>query len=456
MRERYRDFTGGLYLRDDVSVHVEDGRSFLRATDERYGVILISMVDTSAATAAGAFALAENALYTSDAFDDFLSRLEPGGMLTVASVSFEGLAVGARLASLAREALRRRGHDPATSVVVLETQWLAVPGATMFNFVLKPSRFTAAELAKVSSEAQALRFGISYLPGAEPQAAAGTERALIHTILREPDARVLDRMLARLPLDVSAVGDDRPFFFYQNRLRDAFSALLSKGSPHLFGNGLVILVKVLVAAAIMLMLLIGLPLLLTHRMAARSRAGLGFDVAYVTCVGLGFMCLEIGLIQRLMTFLGQPTYTLTAVLFVLLVGGGLGSRYSDRLQARGVGFVLLGIVGYALVFLLTWEALASAALGLPAIGRALLVAFLLLPLGALLGVPLPSALARMQKRNPERIPWMWGINSAASVLGSVLATIVSMSFGISVSMLLGALLYVCARGLFPRLECRDA
>lgn len=466
MRGPYRAFTGGLYERPDVSVHVGDGRSFVRGSPARYAVILISMVDTSAATAAGAFALAENALYTTDAFADFLSRLTPGGMLTVSSVSFEGLAVGARLASIARAALERRGHDPAASVAVLETQWLGVPGATMFNFVIKPAGFDAEERARIAAEASALRFGLTYLAGASsassaPTASAaggsvsGPERALIRKILLERDSEALERALSVLPLDVTAVGDDRPFFFYQNRLRDAASALFEKGTTHLFGNGLLILIKVLVAAVLMLCLLIAVPLWLTRREvargSARTTARLGVDLTYVACVGLGFMCLEIGLIQRLLTFLGQPTYTLTAVLFVLLVGGGLGSRFSARLDTRGVHLVLLALCGYALGFVLLWETLALAALGLPAALRALLVAVVLAPLGALLGVPLPSALSRVQARNAERIPWLWGVNSAASVLGSVLATIVSMNRGISASMLAGVFLYACARVLFPRL-----
>jgi hypothetical protein len=127
MRDRYADFSGHLYARDDVDVHVADGRSFVRGAPRRFDVILLSMVDTSAATAAGAYALTENSLYTADAFEDFIQHLSPGGVLSVSTVSLEGLAVGARLVSVAREALQRTGSDPSTALIVAETPWLSSP-----------------------------------------------------------------------------------------------------------------------------------------------------------------------------------------------------------------------------------------------------------------------------------------------------------------------------------------
>lgn len=464
MRGPYRAFTAGLYDRADVEIHVEDGRSFLRASARAFDVILISMVDTSAATAAGAFALAENGLYTTDAFEDFLSRLSPDGMLTVSSVSLEGLAVGARLASLARAALEARGAAPERAVAVIETPWLAVPGATMYNFVLKPSGFTPADVARLHATTRQLGFTVTYAPGAPaPQA---LEAVAIHHILTAPDAARLARDLAGWPLDVSPVSDDRPFFFYQNRLRDAGAALFSETPSHLFGNGLVILIKVLVAAAVMLALLIALPLVLAQRRAgaaplarsrfevdapALARERLAVDLGYVACVGLGFMFLEIALIQRLLSYLGQPTYTLTAVLFVLLLGGGLGSRLASAASPRAVGSALLALIGYALAFLLAFDVIADATAAFSMLGRALTVAALLAPLGMLLGVPLPSALARVHARAADRIPWLWGINSAASVLGSITATMISMSLGITASLVAGALFYAAARALWPRL-----
>src|SRR5690606_12833946 len=108
MRGRYREYVGDLYGRADVTAVVEDGRSFVRRTEKKFDIVHLSMVDTSAASAAGAYALTENALYTQEAFEDFIQALKPGGVLSVSSVSLPDLWVGARLASIARAALQNQ------------------------------------------------------------------------------------------------------------------------------------------------------------------------------------------------------------------------------------------------------------------------------------------------------------------------------------------------------------
>ena len=453
MRGPYRAYTGGLYDRDDVEIHVEDGRSFLRSSERAFDVILISMVDTSAATAAGAFALAENGLYTTDAFEDFMSRLSPDGVLTVSSASFDGLAVGARLASLARAALRARGADPARSVAVVETPWLfAQETASMYNFLIKPSGFSPADIERLRAVTTELGFKITYAPDATTT--RKREALAIERVLRATDDAALARETAGWRYDVSPVSDDRPFFFYQNRLRDAGTALFSSAAPQ-FGNGLVILIKVFAAAALMLALLIAVPLALARRGGGEALHGSGgqlaADLGYVAFVGLGFMFLEIALIQRSLSLLGQPTYTLTAVLFVVLLGGGIGSQLARAASSAAVRRAIAALIVYALVLAFSFGAIADAAASLSMLGRAFVVASLLLPLGMLLGVPLPSALARVHARVPARIPWLWGINSAASVLGSITATMTSMSFGITASLIVGATCYAAALLIWPRL-----
>jgi hypothetical protein len=444
MRERYRSFNGGLYDRPDVELHIEDGRSYLRQSTQRFDVILISMVDTSAATAAGSYALAENSLYTVDAFRDFLERLEPDGLLTVASVSFEGLAVGARLASLARQAVKQIGGDPSRSVAVVDTPWLGMPGATMYNLVIKRSGFTSDEVQRLTTETEALAFHASYLPG---QSAVETqdERSWIAHILTESSDATLQEHFERWPLDVTPVNDDRPYFFYQNRLRDSWHALWSPGATHLFGNGLVVLLKVLLAAMFMVALCLIAPLWWMSRHAReRSPRERRYELVYISLLGVGFMFIELGCVQRLMSYLGSPTHSLTAVLLVLLLAGGAGSRFAAGATPVTVMRLLLALVGYALVWTLGWTSVAEASAALPIIGRALLAAVSLVPLGFLMGVALPSGLAIVRARDAQRVSWLWGVNGAASVLGSVLATLGSMHAGITALLLVGALVYLGA------------
>jgi spermidine synthase len=450
MRGQYRAFTGGLYDRADVELHVEDGRSFLRRSPGRYDVILISMVDTSAATAAGAYALAENTLYTTDAFSDFLDHLAPGGILTVSSVSLEGLAVGARLASLARAALTARGVNPANAVAVVQTPWLTAPGAVMSNVLIKPSGYAPQERAAVARAADDLGFHVGYLPG---QAAAPDtpEQAWIGRILSEPDEAALARERDGWPLDVSPVGDDRPYFFYQNRFKDSFRALGSKGDPHLFGNGLVVLLKVLAAAVVMVGACIFGPLFWLRRRGANAGAVLSWDLLFVACLGLGYMFIEIALIQRFLPYLGTPTHALTAVLLVLLLSGGIGARVFGAASARTKQRLFIALVLCAIAVALGFPLVARATAWLPLGARAIIVGALLAPLGTLMGVPLPSGLAAVRARDEKLVPWLWGVNGAASVLGSVLATLGSMHAGITALLAAGIALYAAVALLWPKL-----
>ncbi|HVW26206.1 MAG TPA: hypothetical protein VHC69_12605 [Polyangiaceae bacterium] len=455
MRGAYRDFTGGLYERPDVELHVEDGRSFLRRSTGRYDVILISMVDTSAATAAGAYALAENTLYTADAFSDFLDHLSPGGMLTVSSVSLKGLAVGARLASLARAALGARGLDAATRVAVVQTPWLTAPDAMMNNVVVKPSGFTAEDRAALERAADDLGFQLGYVPGRVAPAGGPPERAWIGRILAEKDGAALARERSRWPLDVSPVDDDRPYFFYQNRFRDGFRALFSTGDPHLFGNGLAVLLKVLLAAIVMVGCCIFAPLAWMRREKGADDGGhrvARWDLAFVACLGLGYMFVEIALIQRFLPYLGTPTNALTAVLLVLLLSGGIGARAFGAATSGAKQRLFVALVLYAAVLAVVFPSVARATVGLPLAARGVIVALSVAPLGGMMGVPLPSCLAAVRAEDARRIPWLWGVNGAASVLGSVLATLGSMHAGVTALLTAGVVLYALVALIWPKLS----
>lgn len=449
MRGQFRRFTGDLYGRKDVSVAIEDGRAFVRAHKKRYDVLQLSMVDTSAATAAGAYALTENSLYTADAFRDFFASLRPGGLFSVSSVSLPGLAVGARLASIARAALRERGGDPSRSVIVLATPWLRAQHATLYNVIVKPDGYSAAEADRALALAHRLRFRPVFVPGQTPEA-GNTEQHWIARILTAKDGAALARAEQSWPLDVSATSDDHPFFFYQNRLRDLWRSLGAPEPSHLFGNGLVILSKVVLVSVVLVGLFLLVPFFVGRRELAAGSGAVGWDLAYVACLGFGFMFIEIALMLRFSLYLGHPTLTLSIVLLVLLVASALGSRFlahGGTGQSRRLRWALGALVVYALVMAALSGrviALAPAASGLV---RSLVAGALIAPLGFLLGVPFPTGLRAVSERAKTRIPWLWSVNSATSVLGSVLATLVALHAGIPVTLATGAALYIIVLAL---------
>src|SRR5262249_17987299 len=143
MRDRFRDFSGGIYTNPRVQIAVDDGRSFVRRASERYDVIQASLVDTWAATAAGAYTLTENTLYTVDAFNDYLDHLTDDGVLTITRWVFDGL----RLVSLAQEACASRGWSAAERLMIVRHDRVA-------TFLLKRSPFTPAEIAHLHETAE--------------------------------------------------------------------------------------------------------------------------------------------------------------------------------------------------------------------------------------------------------------------------------------------------------------
>jgi hypothetical protein len=443
VRGAYRDYTGNLYGRPGIDIVIEDGRTFVRRTKQVFDVLLLSMVDTSASTGAGAYSLTENSLYTSDAFADFYSRLAPDGIFSVSSVTLEGIAVGARLVSIARDALERSGHAPSRSIALLQTNWVGTT-ATLHDLVVKPAGFSDDEVSTLRTAAQTLGFSIGYLPGDPP--GPGLENEGVHLIATAP-AETVRQAIEAWPLDVSPVNDSRPFFFYQSRLRDIPAALLGVGAH---GTGLAVLAKVLVVALFMVFLFLLGPLVFFRSEPGVRRASRA-ELAYVACLGLGFMFVEIGVLQRFSIYLGQPTYSLVIVLFVLLVFGALGSRLSPSLALAGRPQAALaffgGIAALVVVLELVLPSLLRATAPWPFAARAMACTLAVAPLGFALGVPLPTGLARVGERSSSPIPWLWAMNSATSVLGSVLATFVAIHLGIDASLGTGAACYAVA-GLF--------
>jgi hypothetical protein len=458
VRGKYREFTGGLYDRPDVRAVVDDGRSFVRRSRRQYDIVQLSMVDTSAATAAGAYALTENSLYTADSFRDFLAHLGPGGMLSVASVSLSDLAVGARLVAIARAALNLHGASLEKSLIVLRAPWLGSKEATLYVVLVKPEGFDAAETELAALAADKLGFLTVYVPGRKSSAPHALEDRWIAEIVAAKNDAALVSTISTWPLDVSATTDNRPFFFYQNRLSDFGRALTGSGPSHLFGNGLVIVSKVLMIALVLVVIFAILPLVLGRSAIASGRGAPGWDLGYACCLGLGFMFVEIPLIQRFALELGDPTATLSVVLFVLLVSGGIGSRVfakTDERSARRLRVALIGVVLLALGFALISDIVLALARPWSRLGRTAVAGLLLVPLGLLLGVALPAGFAAVARRANARIPWLWSINSATSVLGSIAATLLALHAGISLTLVAGAGFYALALALSFKVMATD-
>ncbi len=424
MLGRFREFSGSIYAHPRVHVAVDDGRSYVRRSRERYDVIQASLVDTWAATAAGAYTLTENTLYTKEAFEDYLDHLTDRGMLTITRWVFDGL----RLVSLARAAAADRGWTVADRLAVVQQDRVA-------TFLLKKTPFTADEVARLRQIAADLDFTVLYAPG---QMDPTNEYAAL-ALAADPE-----RFYAGYRLDVRPTTDDRPFFFHTTKIRDQFQTAF--GRSMLFGNGLSALMTLMLISALFVALFVIGPL----AVSGRELGGTGWPrwLTYFGLLGAGFMLIEVSLLQRFVLLLGHPVYSLTVTLFSLLLGTGAGSVLSRRIPhgdlARRLTFVLLAIAAVAVLGIVALPAIVSHAISAERSLRIVLAVALIAPAGVLLGIPLPAGVRLMSASGTALVPWAWGMNGALSVIGATLAVFIAMNWGFSVTLLAGAGIYVLA------------
>jgi len=439
MKDRFAQASRRLYFRPEVRIYVEDGRSFLARHPEKYQVIQMTLVDTWASTASGAFALTENNLYTVEAFLDYFARLTDDGLLAITRWGFEPPRESLRVVSLGLEALRRLGApEPRSHFLV----WRDFPAqaagyGALDTIVVKRTPFRDEEIHRARELANRARASVLYSP-AEAIPNPFTE------LLSAGDPR---RFWERYRFDVSPATDNRPFFFYTVRPSQIWSLLSFQRTEDLKINiGVMMLFALLgvsIAATAGMLLL---PPLLPGVRLPRSRPLL-LHLAYFFAIGAGFIMAEVAFIQKFVLFLGRPTYSLTVVVFSLLIAGGLGSYCSHRV-VRGEDRRLSWILAAAAAAIASVGAfgppLLRAAVGLPLAAKCGISALLLFPAGFLMGIPFPSGLRRLEQRFPPAVRWAWAVNAASSVLGSVGAIFLALHLGLMQTLLLGASAYVAA------------
>lgn len=439
LRGPFAAFTGDLAARPDVQLVHDEARSFVARSHERFDVIQASLVDTWAAAANGAYVLSENALYTQEAFSTFLDHLTADGVLSLSRWYFDAQpGETLRLLSLAATALRHRGSTAPRLNLFLAHNQRAV--ASVATLLVSARPFRADEIAALRRWCADKGFVELLSP----------DRAESNLLAQLAGPQRPAELLAAYPIDLSAPTDDRPFFFNMLRLRDALHADRTKQSDLIAANADAVITLAwlfVIALALSAIFIVG-PLWL-RRADSGGAAHAAARFTYFAAVGLGFILIELSQMQRLMIALGHPVYGLTVVLFSLLIAAGLGSLWTQRVLGRGSGASFLGRSLIALIGVALLTGVASGLFTHPLeaapawvrIGGSVL---LLVPLGFLLGIPMATGLALSRSDPAGHRALYWGTNGAASVCGSVLATILSLSFGLTATFGIGIVAYAIA------------
>ena len=442
---RFGDFTGHLDRDPRVRFVNDEARSYLARMRDPVDIIQISLIDTWAATASGAFVLTENSLYTLEAWTNFLNRLTPRGILSVSRWYYADRPGEVyRSAVLAATTLQKRGvQRPGDHFVIVRARPTPTKDAPdgVGTILVSREPFSAADLDALDEVAARLRFEVVQSPRISRD----------ETFAAIADGRQMQGLLASYPLDISAPTDDSPFFFHMLRMRDVFNLQRwrDQGIVSFNMKAVGVLGVLLATVTVMTAACILLPLIRTRHTVELHGATPHF--VYFGAIGLGFMLVEISQLQRLTIFLGHPAYSLSVVLFSLLVSSGLGSLSTGRIADDGVGHAtrrrLLITLFVLVIFGIVTPAVTHRFEGADTPVRILIAVGILLPVGFCLGMAFPLGMRLALQRSPSIAPWLWGINGATSVCASVLAIVIAIGAGISTSFWVGALCYALAWGV---------
>ncbi len=424
-----RAYSRDLVEDPQVELVVGEGRSALMRDTNRYDVIQMTGIDTWTALASGAYVLAENYLYTREAIESMYSHLAPGGILQIAR--FAKAMEALRMLSNMHAALEHLGaadhFEDCIQALATEDEIMAIQ--------VKKGPFTREEQDSTEKFANDAGIRIVYQP-------KDVRDDPVDRFIREPDKQ---KLIDAFPMNISPTVDDKPYFFnyakWQHPIASAESIADIPSASQ--GNPLLILSQFFLSIVLS-------ALLVVYPVARRSdvpKTGMGRYFVYFAGLGLGFIFIEVGAIQKLTLFLGQPVYSLTVTLFSLLVFTGLGSLlFAGRLSPgdRLAWAVPLGIALFMAIFLGGSSLFVSHLIGLPVGVRIALAVLLLCPIGLLLGVPFAYGLRVVTEHHPALTPWAWAINGSMSVVGSILTVIVSMNFGFTAVMCSAVVVYLVA------------
>lgn len=426
----------GVARHSGVELVHDDGRSWMARTDRKFSVVQMSLIDTWAATGAGAHALGENGLYTVEAWRTFLAHLEPGGVFTV-SRWFQG---GSRdettrlLAVAAATLLERGAQHPRRHLI------LAQAGAVA-TLLVGRDPFTPDDIARVRAAAATYGFKVLVAPGFPDDNAMSTR------ILDVTDRATLDAVTLGPVYNLRPPVDDRPFFFNMLRVRAWLLPMPNDAGGLIEGNrrathalALAFFSSLVLSAGAILF-----PLWRRARPGGRAGARLAGALAYFSVIGVAFMLVEMALLLRLSLILGHPAFSLVVVLASLVASAGLGALASDRLPLdrpagrMGLSIVLAALLITASIMVPVWAPrVAPLTLSL----RIAFSAALTASLGFPMGMAFPAGMRTYAPDLGDETPWLWGINGVAGVVASSGAVMLALDHGLSALFVIAAAGYV--------------
>ena len=448
MKKRYTDFSGNIFNKPGVTILQGEGRSTLNNLEKNFDLIQISMVGSATASSGGFQSISENYLYTVEGMIDFLTHISDNGIICITRGLLFPPRESVRLTAIALEALKETGIENPENHISLIRSW----GTTTFICSKKP--FDRKMIDIVISFCQERSFDPIYFPGVRPNQVNNNHKLekpyyyqAVSDLIKHFKGDHVDYYYHHYFYNISPATDNRPFFFY---------FLKWKNIPDIISNtaywqpmiewGNLIVFATLIQGIIFSFFFIFLPLFIKRVTPGK---GWYFPVLYFAALGLGYMLIEISFIQKFILYLTNPTFASSAIIFSFLFFSGLGSRYSQRFRENPFYYIkrIIPLICFILViYQILMPFIFQQTLFFSVILRFLTTAFLIAPLAFFMGMPFPIGISIIAARKDKMIPWAWAANNFCSVLASVSAVIIALSFGFQAVGYLAAGVYLV--GLF--------
>lgn len=415
----YGEKSGNLYEHEYVNSNVDDGRSFVSRSSEKYDIIYIPFVDTWASVSSGGLGVSENFLYTVEGFQEYYDHLENDGKI----VTVRWLIDAPRFVTTFTQVLENNGikRDDVYKHIVSVSSDSVTEDPSITMSILSKAPFTESEILFL----------------ADSFAKNGYKPILIpEQIMLEPypsllkDKITIEEFSAKYTTKVHPVTDDSPFFLsFEKPIPAILETLLY--------------VSIIIAVSFLI-----IPFLWFRKDAKNiSAIRVSAVVIYFASLGMGFILIELALLQKLILLLGNPTLTFALLLSTILLSSGIGSLVSSRfikIGTRNLSFVIIGVIGIGISYTAILPSVINLVISHELIVKVTVSVAMLVPIGFFMGMPLPTGMRLLKTHLPSYIPWMWAINGAFSVLGAVLAVIIGILHGASYAMGAGILIYLVA------------
>lgn len=422
-----------------VKIKTVAPRRYIAETNKKFDLIVASV----GSNRVGSAATKTNFIMTQQGLKAMFEQLSEHGILTISNFMAPVPKDNLRVINTLIELLREKQLSARQNLVVIR-DWRTIV------LMISPSSFSTAQIEKIASWSQRWRFDLVTLPGLKRNQSnryhikSRTSYFDSITALMGEDR---EKFIEEYLFDISPTEDNKPYLYHSFRWKKIgqLKQALNQDWPRLVGWGFLLSLASLLLLSIVALFFIILPLCFQQKKAGRPMWSVT-PLVYFSSLGIGFMSIEIALLQQVILLLDSPTSAFAIVLSAMLLGSGLGSITLGS-KAFSTKNLLVVIFVYAMCLLWSFAMIDSfilATLSWSSLSRIIVVFWVISCLTFPLGLFLPYGLSRLARQHPSLVAWCWGINGFASVLGVLLAPIVAMELGITGLLSLAICCYLIA------------